>query len=142
MSSLGGGDWWAQAEVLAQGAEDVAGIELAPPARRYLVEIVVELLGLLERWPNQGRCALPLQYLRLRRARMERHAPWLYALPFPTRKLLIGTRRVPSLLEMMRFEAPRDPGTVRVWRNGLLSLADALESGPNRLRPSPSGARR
>ncbi|HZT66739.1 MAG TPA: hypothetical protein VFA11_13210 [Acidimicrobiales bacterium] len=140
MIGLSGGDWRAQAEALADVAQDVAGIELAEPARRHLVEVVVELLGLLESWPRRGRGERPvLEYLRSHRARLVRHAPWLYDLPPSTRKLLMGTGRVTSLLFFVAdHPPPPDRITVRVWRNGLLSLARTAPSEVRTTGPHPA----
>ena len=74
-------DWWATSERLAEVAEGATGVELSATARHDLVAMIVELLVLLTCWPGGDRPANALGYLRCRRARMVRHAPWLYVLP-------------------------------------------------------------
>jgi hypothetical protein len=90
-------DWWELSEDLADLVMATSGVELTRTARSDLVEVLVDLLTLLTCWPTPGRPGEPLVYLRTRRARMACHAPWLYALPVSTRKLLLGTGSQPSV---------------------------------------------
>jgi hypothetical protein len=121
-------DWWTLAGYLADLAAEVAGIELREQARERLVEIIVELLVLLTCWPNQGRPAKPLSYLRNRRNRMGHHAPWFYGLPRSTRMLLIGTDRRPSLLGFSVRPHDETDGLRRYWRNGLEAFVRQVEA--------------
>jgi hypothetical protein len=128
VSALRTDDWWALGEGLADLVADLSGVEPPPAARALLVEMIVELLTLVTSWPSRGRPAAPLAYLRARRARMARHAPWLYALAPATRKLLIGTDRLPSVLSFA-VDDPAATQTLRqVWRNGLLALIRTVDS--------------
>jgi hypothetical protein len=132
-------DWWATSEHLAKVSEDATGVELSATARYALVGMTVELLVLLTCWPGGDRPASALAYLRTRRARMARHAPWLYALPLCARRLLVGTDRLPSLLTFVVGGAPVDETLGRAWRKALKALTanvEAAESpGP---RPGPT----
>jgi hypothetical protein len=116
-------DWWELSEDLADLVVDTSGVELTPTARSDLVEALVDLLTLLTCWPTPGRPGDPLVYLRTRRARMACHAPWLYALPVSTRKLLLGTGSLPSVLEFALVEREADRDLRLAWRNGLRALS-------------------
>ncbi len=117
-------DWWSISERLADLAQDVAGVELAASARTALVEATVELLVLLTCWPGSPTPADRLAYLRARRARMEKHASWFYALPRPTRSFLAGTRRRPALVVFAVKAQPVEDALRRAWRKGLLALGE------------------
>ena len=144
-------DWWATADSLVEVAEDATGVELPPRAGSSLVEMVVEPMVLLIRWPCWPLPANPLGYLRARRARMESHAPWLYALPQDLRRLLIGTGHFPSLLTFVVGRRNGDEACRRAWREALVTLGrqaepaeglgpDARPVPPERARPAaPDG---
>ena len=133
-------DWWAFSEQLADLAQDVVGVELPTSTRMALVEMTVELLVLVSCWPGSPTPSNPSAYLRARRARMARHAGWLYALPRPARSLLIGTGRRPSLVAFAMKPRPADDCLRRAWRRGLMAFGEHvanLESSPARqLGPS------
>ena len=132
--------WSALSEHLAGVAQDVAGVELMTSTRMALVEMTVELLVLVTCWPGSPPPASPLAYLRTRRARMARHAGWLYALPPPARSLLVGTGRRPSLVAFAVKSQPVDDRLRRAWRRGLVAFAEhvaSLESRPEQ-RSGPS----
>ena len=132
--------WSALSEHLAGVAQDVAGVELMTSTRMALVEMTVELLVLVTCWPGSPPPASPLAYLRTRRARMARHAGWLYALPPPARSLLVGTGRRPSLVAFAVKSQPIDNRLRRAWRRGLVAFAEhvaSLESWPGE-RSGPS----
>jgi hypothetical protein len=112
-------DWWQLSDGLVDLVVDTSGVELTPTAHSALVEVLVDLLTLLTCWPTPGRPGEPLVYLRTRRARMACHAPWLYALPVSTRKLLLGTGCQPSVLEFALVEREADRDLRLAWRNGL-----------------------
>lgn len=116
------GDWWELSEELADLIVDTTGVELPPRARSRLVELLVDLVTLLTCWPTPVRPGEPLVYLRERRARMAGHAPWLYALPAATRKLLLGTATQPSVLEFALADQKAGRELRRVWRNALRAL--------------------
>lgn len=124
-------DWWQLSEELAELIVDIAGVELAPRARSGLIELLVNLLTLLTCWPTPGRPGEPLVYLRTRRARMAGHAPWLYALPASTRKLLLGTASQPSVLEFALGEGEAAGDLRRAWRNALRALVRSKGHMPN-----------
>jgi hypothetical protein len=124
-------DWWCVSERLADLAQEVAGAELAANARMALVEATVELLVLLTCWPSSPTPANPLVNLRARRARMERHASWFYALPRPTRSLLAGTRRRPALVAFAVRAQPVDGSLRRAWRKGLVALEEHVANRDN-----------
>jgi hypothetical protein len=128
VSALLTDDWWALGERLAELAADLAGVEPPPATQARLTELIVEVLTLVTCWPTQGRPAAPLAYLRARRARMTRYAPWLYALAPPTRKLLVGTDRLPSVLSFAVDHPTATEALRRVWRNGLLALVRGVDS--------------
>ena len=111
VSALLTDDWWALGERLAELAADLAGVEPPPATQARLTPLIVEVLTLVTCWPTQGRPAAPLPYLRARRARMTRYAPWLYAFAPPTRKLLVGTDRLPSVLSFAVGSSYRHRGT-------------------------------
>ena len=74
-------DWWATSERLAEVAEGATGVELSatgvprPGGDDRRTARSADVLA------GGDRPANALGYLRCRRARMVRHAPWLYALP-------------------------------------------------------------
>jgi hypothetical protein len=120
-------DWWALGEGLAELVADLSGVEPPPATRTRLTELIVELLTIVTCWPNRGRPAAPLLYLRARRARMAQYAPWLYELSPSTRKLLVGTDRLPSVLSFAVDDPAATEALRRVWRNGLLALIRAVD---------------
>jgi hypothetical protein len=115
-------DWWELSEDLVDLVVAASGVELTPAARSDLVEVLVDLLTLLTCWPTSVRPDEPLVYLRTRRARMACHAPWLYALPVSTRKLLLGTGSLPSILEFALVEREADRDLLLAWRNALSAV--------------------
>lgn len=117
-----GRDWWATAEQLADLAQNVAAVELTAVARAALVGMTVELLTMLTCWPNTAQPAHALAYLRTRRARMARHAPWFYELPRHVRWLLAGTDRVQSLLVFAASALAIDEKVSPAWRKALIAL--------------------
>ena len=135
-------DWWSVSEGLADLAQDVAGVELAASARTALVEMTVELLVLLTCWPSSPAPANPLAYLRARRARMERHASWFYALPRPARSFLAGTRRRPALVTFTVNAQPDDDTLRRAWRKGLVALGEHVANSEKALNQAVGPAER
>lgn len=129
------GDWWAMAEHLVGMAEEAAAFELPVKARCVLVEMTVDLFVLLTCWPGGSAPADRLGYLRTRRARMEEHAPWLYALPSCARRLLVGSARQPSLLTFVVGGHP-DGALVGLWRRALRALVPHVEAPGYRGPPS------
>ena len=128
MSALLTDDWWTLGEGLADLVVEVSGVEPPSATRARLIELIVELLALLTCWPTQGQPAAPLVYLRARRARMAGYAPWLYALAPSTRKLLVGTDQLPSVLSFAVDDTDATVALRRVWRNGLLALIRANDA--------------
>ena len=136
-------DWWATSEGLVEMAEEAAGVDLAPKARRALVEMSVELIVLLTCWPGAARPADALAYLRTRRARMIAYAPWLYALPPSVRRLLVGTDCLPSVLTFVVGGQCVDEALRRAWRKALEDLKShlaAVECSVPELGPPPTDA--
>ncbi len=136
-------DWWATSEGLVEMAEEAAGVDLAPKARRALVEMSVELIVLLTCWPGAARPADALAYLRTRRARMIAYAPWLYALPPSVRRLLVGTDCLPSVLTFVVGGQCVDEALRRAWRKELEDLKShlaAVECSVPELGPPPTDA--
>ena len=123
-------DWWATSEGLVEMAEEAAGVDLAPKARRALVEMSVELIVLLTCWPGAARPADALAYLRTRRARMIAYAPWLYALP-PERAAAARRHGLPALGAHLR----------RRWTMRRRSVAPRLAQGARGLEIPPRGGR-
>jgi hypothetical protein len=120
-------DLWALAEHLVAAAEDAAAFELPEKVRCSLIEITVDLMALLTCWPGGIAPADQLGYLRARRARMEGHAPWLYALPASARRLLLGTERHPSLLTFVVGTRRPSDAQRRAWRRAMGALVSHLE---------------
>lgn len=125
-------DWWELAEDLADYAVATACIELPAATRDRLVEMMAELAALITSWPTTPQPISPLRYLRVHRDRTERHIPWLYELPPPTRKILTGTDRLPSLFEFALVDSETSPSLRRTWGNGLIALTEVTEGTDRR----------
>lgn len=128
LSGAGLDNWWQLGNALADHAAATAGVALPPDSHRRLVEMVVDLAALVSCWPARPRPASPLRYLRVHRDRTARHIPWLYELPAPTRKLLTGTDRLPSLLVFAVVDADSSPALRRTWQAGLTALVNDTEA--------------
>lgn len=86
---------------------------------------------MLTDWPGSPVPSNPLEYLRARRTRMATRAGWFYALPWPVRSLLAGTKQRPCLVSFALRPTPVDERLRKAWRRALLALSKLVANFEN-----------